>query len=151
VDLIVDGKIKVGEDDGPGKLLITDMSIFVLRAKPGVASIAGLFLGGVLGPLGEIVGRSLGQLLDRSKAAKNPPQYLNDPEVQELGSTVRQALLPTTLLAKFPLDDRLSVTSTEQGFDFKAEGHWPVSYRSRLNKKKVGSFLESRGVHFKTE
>jgi hypothetical protein len=137
--LITDGMVKVGKDKGPGKLVLTDRSIFVLKSATEATS-TGSILGGLVGAL-------IGQMIDRNKAKKDPPAHLDDPEIVELGDKTRRALLTTRLLAKLPLNGSLSIKPTRLGFEFAADGHPPVSYGGFFHKKKIMRFLETRSIH----
>ena len=140
--LIADGMVKVGKDKGPGKLVLTDRSIFLLKSA-NEAATTGSILGGLVGAL-------IGRMIDRNKAKKAPPAHLDDPEIVELGDKLRRALLTTKLLAKLPLNNCLSVKPTRSGFEFTAAGQPPASYGGWFHKKKVMRFLETRGIHVDT-
>jgi hypothetical protein len=140
--LITHGMVKVEKDKGPGKLVLTDRSVFLLKSATEATTTGGI--------LGGLVGAFIGQMIDRNKAKKAPPAHLDDPEIVELGDKLRRSLLTTKLLAKLPLNGCLSVKPTRTGFEFTADGHPPASYGGWFHKKKIMRFLETKGIHVDT-
>ncbi len=136
--LLTDGLVKIADHKGPGKLLLTERSLFVLGSNTGAASIGGA--------VGGLVGALIGHFIDKHKGKKNAPAHLDDPEIVELGEKVRHQLLSTELLAKLPLKPSLSVEPTRLGFMFTA-GSTVVKFDGWAHKKKIAQFLDNHGVH----
>jgi len=136
--LITDGLVHVGNDKGHGRLVLTGTSIFALRSNAG-ATMAGGALGGLIGAL-------IGMFLDKKRAEKAPPTFVDGPELSCLTEKERKSLLTTGLLAKLPIDGSLSVKRTGMGFDFVSNSGEPVIYKGKIHQKKIAKFLEEHGV-----
>jgi hypothetical protein len=135
--LNLNGMVKTGGESGYGRILITDRSIFFFHeCKTHVHG------GGLLGLL-------LAAWLDKRKASQNPPAHLDDPEIAELDTRTRSKLILQRLCMKLPLDSKLIICRTSQGFSF-AYNEAIVHYMGWIHKRKIGNFLESLGLRIES-
>ncbi len=133
--LIVHGMIASGLDSCPGRLLMTEKAIFVV--KPTVNDKGAVALFGLLGLL-------LAKLYGKMLAPEEGPGYLSDPDLAELSQRDRKSLTDTEMLVKYSISPALKVTPTATGFTFE-DGSTGTSYAGFMAKKKIAAFLRERG------
>jgi hypothetical protein len=131
------GLVKADGYKGPGKLLLTETSLFAFGSNAGATRVGGQF-GGLLGAL-------IGHLIDSRRARHKSPAHLDDPEIRGLDSSVQKSLRGASLLAQMRLAS-LSAKCTKMGFEFEADGQPSVSYSGRFHKKTILGFLHERHV-----
>ncbi len=138
--LITNGMIATRGTKCPGKLLLTEGAIFVLKetVSPGPASA----LFGILGGL-------VATLIGRASSGKTGPAFLSDPDLNDLNQRDRRALFGTEKLVKYALTPTLAITPTKMGFSFN-DGMTGARFDGFMHKKKVAAFLQSRGVSIGT-
>jgi len=134
--LIVNGMVATGKTKSPGKLLLSERFIFVLKDTATPASTTAMF---------GIVGVLITSLIGRANAPKSSPGYLSDPELTDVSNRERHALAGTQLLTKYALSPSLSVTTTKMGYSFN-DGSTSTEFSSLINKKKIALFLHEKGV-----
>jgi hypothetical protein len=134
--LIANGMIASGLDNCPGRLLITDRAIFVV--KPTVSEKGAVAFFGLLGLL-------MAKLYGKMLAPEDGPGYLSDPDLAELSQRDRKSLMDTEMLVKYSISPALKVTPTTTGFMFE-DGSTGTSYAGFMAKKKIGAALRERGL-----
>jgi hypothetical protein len=132
--LILNGMVSSGYDEGPGNLILTPGSIFVLKngEKPGMWTA---LYGGVIGAV-------ISKFINRKMMEDTPPGFLGDAELAGLSKNERRVLMTAEVLVKY--DRRapaFSVTPTAMGFAFN-DGLTGARYSGWLHKKKIAQFLE---------
>lgn len=144
--LIAAGLVRLGEYKGYGQLLFTETSLYVLypNEEANKSMKAGGYILGLLGVL-------IGVFIDRRRAKKAPPNFLDDSELSCLTEKEKKSLLTTELLAKVSLDGSLTVKRAGTGFDFFHDDGVTVVYRGILHCKKIAKFLEEHGVTVDTK
>jgi hypothetical protein len=130
---IFNGQIASGLDQGPGNLILTPDSIYVLKngEKPGMWTAL----------YGGVIGMVISKFISRKMVEDNPPAFLGDPELAGLNKKERRALLTAEVLVKY--DRRtpsFSATPTLSGFSFN-DGLTGARYSNFLNKKKIAQLL----------
>ncbi len=133
--LVFNGMIATGMHETPGRLLLTEKAVFLL--KDTAASTGAAMFG--------LVGALLATLFARANAPKDDPGYLADPDLQELTDRDRNALRTTQCLVKYAFAPALVVTSTKMGFSFQ-DGSTGSRFNGWVHKKKIAAFLQARGV-----
>ncbi len=131
--LIFNGMVACGYDEGPGNLILTPNSIFVLKNGEKPDMWTSLY--------GGVVGAMLRVFINQKMMEDTPPAFLDDPELAGLSKKERRALLTAEVLAKY--DRRgpaFSATPTPMGFAFN-DGLTGARYSGWLSKKKISRFL----------
>jgi hypothetical protein len=130
---IFNGLVASGYEEGPGTLILTSSSIYVLKngEKPGMWTAL----------VGGVIGLMIKNFISRKMVEDNPPAFLDDPELVSLSPKERRSLLTAEVFVKY--DRRapeFSVTPTGSGFAFN-DGLTGARYSGFLNKKKIAQFL----------
>jgi hypothetical protein len=134
--LVVNGMIATGMAQCPGRLLLTDSSIYVLKEAVDLRTAGLLF-----GALGALVAAAVGRT---AATRKPPPAYLSEPELAELSERDRRALMTTQVMVKYALSG-LSVRPTTMGF-LLDDGTIGTRYAGLVHKKKISAFLTGRNL-----
>jgi hypothetical protein len=105
----------------------------------------GFLVAAGVGALGGMLGILIMNLVDSRKSRGQTPEYLSDPEIQAIASSVQKPLSSSMLLAKMPLAG-LTAEYARLGFVFQTEGRPALSYSGVVHKKNLLSFLHQRHV-----
>ena len=129
---IFNGQVISGYSEGPGNLILTPSSVYVLKngERPGLWTA-----------FGGVIGIMITKFISRKIVEDSPPAFLDDLELVNLSKKERRTLLTAEVLVKY---DRcapsFSVTPTTFGFAFY-DGITGARYDGLLHKKKIAQFL----------
>lgn len=134
--LISNGMVAVGITKCPGKIVLTERAVFILKETVNAGPAAALF--GIFGALVAVWGGRVG-------SGKAGPAFLLDPDLKGLSERDRRGLFGTEKIVKYELSQALAIKSTRMGFSFN-DGVTRGRYEGFLNKKKIAAFLQSQGI-----